>query len=395
MKTRYRFRFYPSESQRDNLARTFGCARFVYNWGLRLRSDAFRNGEKIGYHESSARLTALKKQEEFSWLNEVSCVPTQQALRHLQSAYDKFFKKQGKYPSFKSKHGKQSAEYTTSAFKWDVQNKNLHIAKLGRLRVRWSREFESSPSTVTITKDCAGRYFVTLCLDEQFPTIPKSGEDIGIDFGVARLATFSNGEHIPNMRYTRLNEKKLAKAQKILSRRKKGSGRWNRQRLKVARVHSHIADSRKDHLDKVTTNIVRRFDNIFVEDLNIRGMIHNHCLSKSISDASIGTAIKMLEYKVERYGKAVTKIDRWFPSSKTCSSCGFRVSKMDLSIRYWNCPECNTKHDRDENAAKNILAVGHTVSARGGDVRLVKGKPLKSKPHRNVNRQIVSCVQHN
>jgi len=203
VKTRYKFRFYPKIEQKQVLSRTFGCARFVYNWGLRLRSDAFQNGKKIGYHESSARLTALKKKEGFSWLNEVSCVPTQQALRHLQSAYDRFFKKQGKYPSFKSKHGKQSAEYTTSAFKWDSQNKNLRISKLGRLRIRWSREFKSSPSTVTITKDRAGRYFVTLCLDEQFQGIPKSGEDIGIDFGVARLATLSNGERVPNCESTK------------------------------------------------------------------------------------------------------------------------------------------------------------------------------------------------
>jgi len=393
VKTRYRFRFYPTAAQKTLLARTFGCVRFVYNWGLRMRSDAYRNGQKIDYHQSSALLTKLKATKEFSWLNEVSCVPTQQALRHLQTGMINFFEKRAKYPTFKSKHGTQAAEYTCSAFKWDAVNRNLSIAKVGRLDVHWSRDFQSIPSTVTITKDCAGRYFVTLCLDETFKPLPKTGAKIGIDFGLTRLATLSNGERIANPRHLRAKEAKLAKAQRVLSRRKKGSGRWRRQKLTVARIHARIADSRKDHLDKLTTNLVRRFDDVFVEDLNLRGMVKNHCLAKSLSDAGIGMAIQMLVYKAARYGKTLAKIDRFWPSSKTCHVCGFRRKDLSLDVREWDCPECKTHHDRDENAAKNILAVGQTVTARGGTVRPARASARAGKSRRSVNLPVVgkSC----
>ena len=369
MKIRYKFRFYPSESQKTALARTFGCTRFVYNWALRLRSDAYRAGNKINYHQSSALLTELKRKPEFNWLNEVSCVPEQQSLRHLQQAYVNFFEKRAGYPKFKSKHRTQNAEYTRSAFKWDAVNRNLVVAKIGRLRVRWSRRFESKPSTVTIIKDCAERYFVTLCLDECCKTLSKTRRSIGIDFGISRLATLSTGERIPNPRHLRKMGEKLARAQRILSRKEKGSGRWERQRLKVARVHARIADSRKDYLDKTTTDLVKRFDRIFVEDLNLRGMVRNHRLAKSLSDTGIGMAIRMLEYKTKMYGKELKKIDQFFPSSKTCSACGYVLKHLSLGTREWICPECGKHLDRDENAAKNILAVGRTVSARGGSVR--------------------------
>jgi len=386
VKTRFKFRFYPVPRQAKELARVFGCVRFAYNWGLRLRSDAYRNGKKkIDYHKSSALWTNLKREPKFSWLNEVSCVPTQQALRHLQVAFVNFFEKRSRYPSFKSKHGPQSAEYTTSAFKWDPAKRNLVLSGLGRLRIRWSREFESSPSTVTITKDCAGRYFATLCLDEAVKKLPKSADAVGIDFGVSRLATLSSGERIANPKHFRCRERKLARAQRILARRKKGSGRWRRQKLKVARIHVRIADSRKDYLDKVTTGLVRRFGTICVEDLNLRGMVQNRCLAKSISDTGIGMAVRMLEYKAGRYGRKFVKIDRFWPSSKTCHVCGHRLESLDLSVREWDCPECKAHHDRDENAAKNILAVGHTVTARGGSVRPVRATARAGKTRRSVN----------
>jgi putative transposase len=359
--------------------------RFAYNWCLRLRSDAYRNGKKIGYHESSALWTKLKRDPKFSWLNEVSCVPTQQALRHLQTAFANFFEKRSHYPCFKNKRGDQSAEYTTSAFTWDAANRNLTIAKVGRLRVRWSREFTSEPSTVTITKDRAGRYFMTLCLDEKFTKLPKTKASVGVDFGVSRLATLSNGERIPNPQHFRAAECRLAQAQRVLAHRKKGSGRWCRQRLKVARIHARIADARKDHLDKVTTTLVRRFGTICVEDLNLRGMVKNRHLAKSISDTGIGMAVRMLEYKADRYGRKFIKIDRFWPSSKTCSQCGYRLAQLDLGVREWDCPKCKAHHDRDENAAKNILAVGHTVTARGGAIRPVRASARKGKPRRSVN----------
>lgn len=380
-----KFRMYPTPTQEQILARTFGCVRFAYNWGLRLRSSAYRLGKKIGYHESSELWTDFKRQTEFSWLNEVSCVPLQQALRNLQTAFANFFEKRTGYPSFKSKRSNQSAEYTTSAFRWNARDKRLRVAQLGSLHIHWSREFTSSPSTVTITKDRAGRYFVTLCLDEEVRALPKTGEPVGIDFGISRLATLSTGERIHNPQHFRKQEAKLARVQRVLSRRKKGSGRWCRQLLRVNRIHAHIADARKDHLDKITTNLVRRFDTICIEDLNLRGMVKNRCLAKSISDAGIGTAIRMLEYKTERYGKTLVKIDRFWPSSKTCSKCGFRLESLDLATREWDCPECKTHHDRDENAARNILAVGHTVTARGGAVRPKRAAARRGKSRRSVN----------
>lgn len=387
MKVRYKFRFYPTARQETHLAKTFGCVRFAYNWALRLRQESYYQSKKtITYNQSSADWTELKKRPEFAWLNEVSCVPTQQALRHLQSSFLNFFEKRGKYPKFKKKYGKQSAEYTSSAFIWDAANKNLRIAKIGRLNITWSWEFTSSPTMVTITKDRAGRYFVTLCLDEEVSPLPKTGKEVGIDFGVARLATLSDGERIANPKNLRKRERKLSKEQRVLSRRTKSSGRYNRQRLRVAKIHAKIADCRKDYLDKVTTDLVRRFDVIYIEDLNLRGMVKNHCLAKSISDASIGTAVRMLEYKALWYGKQVHKIDRFFPSSKTCSGCGAILESLDLSVREWVCSHCGETHDRDENAAKNILAVGRTVTARGGTVRRgrPKGQPRKSR--RSVNQ---------
>jgi putative transposase len=388
LKLRYTFRCYPTPPQERALAQTFGCVRVAYNSALRLRTDSFKEGRTINYNASSAALTALKKTPEKAFLNEVSSVPLQQSLRHLQTAFVNFFEKRAKYPAFKRRHGRQSADYTTSAFKWDARNKNLAIAKLGRLDVHWSKEFTSTPSTVTITKDRAGRYFVTLCLDESIEALPKTGREVGIDLGINRLATLSTGERLSNPRHTVKREKKLAGLQRILARRKKGSGRWERQRLKVARCHAGIADARKDHLDKVTTDLVRRFDVLAIENLNVRGMVTNHCLARAISDASFGTFRRMIEYKAAWYGKEVRVADRFFPSSKRCSACGHVHAKMPLDVRQFSCEACGASHDRDENAAKNILkfAGGQPVKARGEKVRLKRVSTRSSTSRRNVNQ---------
>ena len=365
----------------------FGCARHAYNWALRLRTDSYRNNKtSVNYNQSSAAWTKHKVEPGFEWLHETSCVPQQQAIRNLQTAFKNFFTKKAKYPTFKSKRGKQSAEYTLSAFKWDADNKNLRISGLGRLDVHWSREFTSKPSTVTITKTPDGRYYVTLCLDEKVNTLPKTGKSVGVDLGINRLATLSTGERISNPKHLGKNLIKLARAQRILSRRVKGSGRWNCQRVKVARLHTHIADSRKDYLDKFTIDLVRRFDTICLEDLNVRGMCQNHCLARAISDVGLGTFRAMVEYKTKWYGKEVKFVDRFYPSSKRCHSCGFVVEKLPLSVREWTCPECNEKHDRDDNAAQNILAAGQAVSARGGRVKRVVASAAKRNARRTVNQ---------
>ena len=380
------------------MARVFGCCRYVYNRALRYRTDAWHERqERVGYNQSSAELTKWKGEEETAWLREVSSVPTQQALRHLNNAFVKFFNKEAGYPKFKKKGHRQSAEYTTSAFKFsrpDPNNPNLRISGLGRLDVKWSRKFASSPTTVTITKQPSGRYYATLCLDESFPKLEPTSKTVGIDLGISRLATTSDGQKIANPRHTRKNQARLARAQRVLSRRTKGSGRWNQQRVRVAKIQEHIGNVRKDHLDKVTTALVRRYDRISIEDLNVRGMVRNRSLSKAISDASFGQFRQMLEYKCERYGRELRLVDRWFPSSKRCNCCGHILSSLPLGIREWGCPECGTQHDRDLNAAMNIHSEGGQLSkARGAKIRRYKPSGLSRTSRRNVNPPI-KCALH-
>lgn len=371
MKVRYRFRFYPTDKQKRELARVFGACRYVYNWALRARTDAYyKEGVSIGYHELSAMLTALKRTPNHAWLNEVSCVPTQQALRHLQTAFVNFFEKRSGYPRFKKKTGEQSAEYTRSAFKW---NGNLHLSGLGWLKIVWTRHFKSAPTTVTVSKDTADRYFVTLCLDEKIEKLPPVHKAVGIDLGVTALATLSTGEKIENPRHLKRIEKQLARAQRDLARKTKGSKRRALQRLKVAKLYARVADARADYLNKITTDLVRRFDVIAVEDLNVRGMAKNHGLARALHDAALGEFLSMLRYKCEWYGREFRIVDRFYPSSKRCFDCGYVLEELPLGVREWTCPKCGKKHDRDENAAKNILAAGQAVTARGGKVRPKQG----------------------
>ena len=397
VKTRYRFRFYPTDAQAQELSRVFGCCRYIYNWALRLRSEAWRTEQKrINYYDTSKMLTVLKRQEETKWLSEVSSVAIQQALRHLQTAFLNFWAKRGRYPSFKKKRNKQTAEYTISAFKWDDVNKNLVLSGLGRLNIRWSREFKSSPTTVTIIKKPSGRYFVTLCLDEEVEKLPKTGKTVGVDLGVSRLATLSNGERIANPRYLGGNLSKLARLQRVLARRKKGSGRWQRQRVKIARLHEHVGECRANTLHKFTTDLVRQFDVIGIEDLNVRGMSSNHCFARVILDVGMGAFRQMVEYKCERYGKEEKLVDRFFPSSKLCSTCGHIVELLPLDVREWDCPKCSAHHYRDENAAKNIdMAEGHSVTARGGGVRRLRASAPRRTLCRSVNQLGATCALHN
>lgn len=373
IKRAYRFRLYPTPEQEQVLARTFGCARFAYNHMLRLRTDAwFSRQERIGYHETSAALTQLKKDPEFAWLNEVSSVPVQQALRHLQSAFANFFAKRAKYPTFKRKDGPQAAEYTTSAFKWD--GKVLKLAKMNMpLDVRFSRTIPKAAivTTVTVSKDCAGRYFVSmLCTDQVQARTPVAAK-VGIDLGLSHFAILSTGEKIAAPNTFRKNEAKLAKLQHRLAKKTKGSANRKKAKLKVARLHAKIADSRKDFLHKLSTRLVNENQVIAIETLAVSNMQKNRCLAKSISDASWAEFVRQLEYKSLWYGRELVGIDRWYPSSKRCSDCGHTVAKMPLNVREWSCPECGTIHDRDINAARNVLAAGLAVSALGESVNPV------------------------
>ncbi len=366
--------------------------RYVWNWALRLRSDGWRSGERIGYPATDKALTAMKAAPEHVWLNEVSSVCLQQSLRDLQTAFSNFFDKRASYPSFKRKEARQSANYTERGFSFDAKTRTLKIAKIGAIKVKWSRKAIPHPSSIRLIRTASGKFFVSMVVETHPVPLPKTGESIGIDFGVSRLATLSNGERIGNPKHGAKWQRRLAFYQKRMARCQKGSHRRNRVKRHCARIHEKIANSRSDTLHKLSTNLVTRFDVICVEDLILRGMVKNHNLARSLHDASIGTAIRMIKEKADSYGKTVVKIDRWFPSSKTCSACGYIVEKLPLSVREWTCPECGTLHDRDANAAANILAVGQTVSAHGGTVRRTTVKAVERKSQRSVNRQGVNCA---
>ena len=367
VKRAYRFRFEPTPEQELILARTFGCARFAYNYMLRLRTDAWmQRQERVGYHETSAALTALKKTPEHAWLNEVSSVPVQQALRHLQTAFTNFFAKRARYPQFKRKDGPQSAEYTTSAFKWD--GKSLKLAKMDEpLAIRWSRTIPKAAkvTTVTVSLDAAGRYFVSLLCDDAVAERPAVNGKVGIDLGLTHFAILSTGEKVAAPNTFRKNEAKLAKLQRRLAKKTKGSNRRKKAKLKVAKLHAKIADSRRDFLHKLSTRLINENQVIAIESLSVSNMQKNRCLSKSISDAGWSEFVRQLEYKASWYGRELIGIDKWFPSSKRCSDCGYTAQKMPLNVRQWTCPECGSIHDRDVNAARNVLAAGLAASARG------------------------------
>lgn len=365
IKRAYKFRFYPTPEQEVILARTFGCARFAYNHMLRLRTDAwFQRQERIGYYETSAALTALKKDPEFVWLNEVSSVPVQQALRHLQAAFGNFFAKRAKYPAFKCKDGPQSAVYTASAFKWD--GKVLKLAKMAApLAVRFSRTLPRAAkvTTVTVSKDAAGRYFVSMLCDDAVEPKAEAAGKVGIDLGLTHFAILSTGEKVAAPNTFRKHEAKLAKLQRRLAKKQKGSARRAKAKRKVARLHAKVADARRDFLHKLSTRLINENQVIAIESLAVSNMQKNRHLAKSISDASWAEFVRQLEYKAHWYGRTLVGIDRWYPSSKRCSDCGHTVSKLPLSVREWVCPECGATHDRDINAARNVLAAGLAVSA--------------------------------
>lgn len=390
VKVRWTFRIYPTQEQADHLNRTFGCSRFVWNWALRMRSDGWLNRERISYAATGTALTQLKKQEEYTWLNEVSSVCLQQSLRDLQAAYNNFFEKRAAYPSFKRKQGRQSINYTQTGFNFDSKTRTLKLAKIGSVKVKWSRRTIPTPTSIRVIRAATGKFFISMIVEVEPRQRPKTDQSIGIDFGINRLATLNDGETIANPKHSYKHQRRLAFEQKRLSRKQKGSNRRERQRKRVARVHEKIAWSRKDALHKFSSDIVNRFDTIYVEDLNLRGMTKNHSLARSLNDVGIGTAIRMLQYKAEQSGKQVVKIDRWYPSSKTCSNCGHIIEQLPLSIRVWTCPECQVHHDRDINAAKNILAVGQTVTAHGGTVRRSRASARERTTLRSANLQSVS-----
>ncbi|WDV51348.1 RNA-guided endonuclease TnpB family protein [Streptomyces coeruleorubidus] len=388
VKRAFKYRFYPTDAQAAELSRTFGCVRKVYNMALAARTEAWARQERVNYNQTSAMLTEWKKTEELAYLNDVSSVPLQQCLRHLQTAFTNFFGKRAKYPRFKSrKKSRRSAEYTTSGFRF--RDGKLTLAKMTEpLDIVWSRPLPqgATPSTVTVSQDAAGRWFVSLlCDDPGVKPLPAADTAIGVDVGLDHLLTLSTGEKVANLRHERRDRARLAKAQRELSRKAKESNNRAKARRKVARIHARIADRRRDHLHKLTTRLVRENQTLVIEDLTVRTMVRNRKLARAISDAAWAQFRSLMEYKAAWYGREVIAVDRFFPSSRLCSHCGALQDKMPLHVRTWTCDSCGTTHDRDVNAAKNLLAAGLAVTVCGAGVRPQRSTPggqsaTKQKP---------------
>uniref|UniRef100_B8HNU3 Transposase, IS605 OrfB family n=1 Tax=Cyanothece sp. (strain PCC 7425 / ATCC 29141) TaxID=395961 RepID=B8HNU3_CYAP4 len=372
MEKAFSYRFYPTAEQEHLLRRTLGCVRLVYNRALAERTEAwYQRNERVDYVQTSAMLTQWKQQDDLQFLNEVSCVPLQQGLRHLQSAFTNFFAGRSQYPNFKKKRNGGSAEFTKSVFKW--KNGQVYLAKcLEPLKIRWSRSLPEGvePSTVTVRLNPAGRWYISLRFDDARDlALPVVTESVGIDAGISSLVTLSTGEKVSNPKAFDRHYRRLRQTQKALSRKQKGSHNREKARIKVARTQEKIANSRKDHLHKLTTRLVRENQTIAVESLAVKNMVKNPKLCRAIRDAGWGEMVRQLEYKCQWYGRTLVKIDQWFPSSKRCGNCGHVVERLPLRVREWDCPNCGVHHDRDINAAQNILAVGHTVAVCGANVR--------------------------
>ncbi|MFC8271593.1 RNA-guided endonuclease InsQ/TnpB family protein [Streptomyces sp. NPDC057271] len=395
VKRAFKYRFHPTEAQAAELSRTFGCVRKVYNMALAARTEAWVRQERVNYNATSAMLTAWKKTEELAYLNEVSSVPLQQALRHLQSAFAGFFGGRARYPRFKSrKKSRKSAEYTTSAFRF--RDGQLSLAKMtDPLAVVWSRSLPegASPTTVTVSQDAAGRWFVSLlCEDPGVRPLPVTDAVVGIDAGLDHLLALSTGEKIANPRHERRDRVALAKAQRRLARKAPGEGANRAKALRgVARTHARIADRRRDHLHKLTTRLVRENQTLVIEDLTVRNMVKNSKPARAISDAAWAEFRSMLEYKAAWYGREVVVVDRFFPSSELCSHCGTLAEERPPGVRTWTCDRCGATHDRDVNSARNLLAAGLAVTVCGAGVRPQRRIPggqsaTKQKPSRREPR---------
>ncbi|OOL29067.1 transposase [Rhodococcus rhodochrous] len=353
-----KYRFYPTAEQAAELNRTFGCVRLVWNKALDERQRRYTTEQKpTTYVQASAALTAWKKTDELAFLNEVSSVPLQQTLRHQQTAFSHFFARRARYPRFKSrKKSRASAEYTRSAFTW--REGHLTLAKMKQpLDIRWSRELPGDPSTVTVSRDGAGRWFVSILTECVVDELPPTEATVGVDVGLTSLAALSTGEKITNPRHERRDRRRLAKAQRHLSRTQKGSNNRDKARRKVARIHARITDRRTDFLHKLSTRLICENQAIAIEDLTVRNMVANRTLARSISDAAWRQLRTMLEYKADWYGRELMVVDRWYPSTRVCSECGALHDRLPLTVREWTC-RCGTTHDRDVNAARHILAAG-------------------------------------
>ena len=356
----YKFRLYPNKEQSILLNKTLGCCRFVFNHFLSVRRDSWENEKKsVSYNETSSLMTQLKSDENHLWLKEADSVALQQSLRDLDVAYQNFFKHGRGYPKFKSRRNRQQSYRTQNdGKKIRVEGKRIKLPKVGLVRFEQSREINGRILNATVTRTATGKYFVSLCVEEDIADNLRQndGGQIGLDVGLKEFCTDNHGNTFANPKPLRRLSKKLTKAQRKLSRRKLDSHNRNRQRIILARVHEKITNIRRDFLHKLTTKLCRENQTIAVESLNVQGMMKNHKLARAIADVSWGEFFRQLQYKAILYGCEVIKVPTFYPSSQTCCTCGYKNSlTKDLSVRRWTCPVCGTVHDRDQNAAVNIL----------------------------------------
>jgi putative transposase len=358
----YRFKMEPTTAQTQKLYQLAGSRRFVFNWALARRNEFFKqNGKSFSAAQLSLELTQLKKREETAWLKETDSQLLQQSLKDLDKAFQNFFSKRGKFPRFKSRNAGHFAFRIPQRVK--VETGNVYCPKIGWLRIRQSQEIEGETKSATFKRDACGDWFVTLTSEFEMPDTALSAPQnpIGIDMGLKDFVTLSSGENTPAPRLFRKLEKKLGKAQRKLSRARAGSNRRGKAKLQVAKVHRKIANSRADFVHKVSSGLVKRFDHIGIEDLNVKGMAKT-TLAKSVNDAALGELRRQLEYKTLWNRRHLVKVSRWFPSSKLCGSCGMINSALTLSDRTWDC-DCGVNHHRDRNAAQNILRESLNVVA--------------------------------
>ncbi|MFJ8712501.1 RNA-guided endonuclease InsQ/TnpB family protein [Streptomyces violaceus] len=374
MQLRYNFRAYPDASQRRALAKAFGCARVVWNDCLRDRQQAHAAGQPYvkSAELSRLRITQAKRTEERAWLADVSAVVLQQSLRDLDTAYKSFLdslrgKRQGGKvgpPRYKSKKDtRQSIRLTTNAFSLQGDG-TVYVAKVGNLKVKWSRRLPAAPTSLTVIKDSCGRYFLSFVVDTELDILPEVEAESGIDLGLSAFAVLSDGRKIDSPRFLRRAEKKLKRLQRELSRKVRGSKNRAKARIRVARQHAKVADRRLDFHHKVSTQIIRDNQAVYVEDLAVSGLGRTR-LAKSVHDAGWSAFVGMLEYKAVKHGRTFAKVDRAFPSTQLCSACGFRDGPKPLHVREWTCRACGTVHDRDHNAARNVLVEGRRIVAAG------------------------------